>query len=84
MDKALEDKISAYIMKLITDFYGRKKFKSLAVVKEVTSAFSDQGATKRDVKSVIKKLVDSGKLSYFYAGAETTLTLANPPDKANK
>jgi len=83
MEKSLEDKISAYIVKLITDFYGKKKFKSLAIVKEATSAFSDQGVSKRDVKGVVKKLVDSGKISYFYAGAETTLTLSKPPEKAH-
>ncbi len=69
MDKDTEEKIKKYIIDLITEYKGKKRFKPLEIEKEVAEVFSNEGTTRRDVKKIIKELTDSGALVYGYAGS---------------
>jgi hypothetical protein len=80
MDKELYDKIRQYILDTVRKYHGKKRYKPMELEKEVVEVFSEYNITRRDVKGVIRDIVDAGELIYGYAGS-SFLTI--PEDREN-
>jgi hypothetical protein len=78
MDAELEERIKNYLIDTVKKFHGKKRFTPLELEKKAAEEFSKDNVNKRDVKAIIRELVDSGKLVYgFAAGSYITI----PEDK---
>ncbi len=69
MTDELKEEIKNYIVNLIKEYKGKKRFKPLEIEKDVASIYGDKGVTRRDVKNIIKELTEEGTLIYGYAGS---------------
>ena len=62
------EELKAAIVKLITATYGKKNLKPMDVTKDMIAKFGEGNCDKGDVKKALRELVDSGTLTYKYAG----------------
>ncbi len=69
MTDELKEEIKKYIVNLIKEYKGKKRFKPLEIEKDVAGMYADKGVTRRDVKNIIKELTEEGTLIYGYAGS---------------
>ena len=83
MNEELKKEVREFILNLIKQFLGKKRFKPQEIEKEVVEAMGDKGITRRDVKKIIREMTDEGILIYGYAGS-SFLTLAEEQDKELK
>jgi hypothetical protein len=62
------EELKAAIVELITATYGKKNLKPMDVTKDMIARFGEGNCDKGDVKKALRELVDSGTLTYKYAG----------------
>ena len=63
----MED-LKAAIFDLVKSTHGKKNLKPMDVTKEMIAKFGEENCGKSDVKKALRELVDSGTLTYKYAG----------------
>lgn len=68
MTDEIKKKVEDKIIGLVKEYAGKKRFKPIDLVKEMERDFAAEGLTKDDIKSVLKDIMDEGKLVYGYAG----------------
>jgi len=71
------DELCDAIYDLIKTTHGKKNLKAMDVVKEMVARFGEDNCGKKDVKTALRGMMDSGKLTYKYEGG-SFVTL--PPD----
>ncbi len=84
MKDDVKTKIENYIIDLITEYKGKKRFKPLEIEKEVVGVFEEEGITRKDVKNIIKELTTNGKLIYGYAGSSFLALPENQQEEIDK
>jgi DNA replication protein DnaD len=62
------EELKTAIFDLVKSTYGKKNLKPMDVTKEMIAKFGDENCGKSDVKKALRELVDSGTLTYKYAG----------------
>jgi hypothetical protein len=67
------------MVKLVQDMKGKRDLKPMDVTKAMIEQFGEDQVDKKACKSVIRELVDGGRLTYSYRGGSY---LEIPPDKA--
>ncbi|MGE4547299.1 MAG: hypothetical protein AB7E28_05950 [Desulfurella sp.] len=73
-----KQKIKAFVVNLVKEYHGKKRFKPLDLEREIEQNFQSENITRKDAKAAIKELTDSGELIYGYAGGSF---LALPEDQ---
>ena len=63
----MED-LKAAIFDLVKSTHGKKNLKPMDVTKEMIAKFGEENCGKSEVKKALRELVDSGTLTYKYAG----------------
>ena len=68
MDNELNNKIRQYILDTVRKYHGKKRFTPIELEKRTVEVFSDYNISKKDVKSILREIIDSGELIYGFAG----------------
>ncbi|SDB96258.1 hypothetical protein SAMN05660835_00066 [Desulfurella multipotens] len=63
-----KQKIKEFVVNLVKEYHGKKRFKPQDLEKEVEQNFQNENITRKDAKAAIKELTDKGELIYGYAG----------------
>jgi hypothetical protein len=80
MDEELRLKVKNYIIETVQKYHGKKRFTPLELEKKTLEAFTDSNVDKRDIKVIMRDIIDAGDLIYgFAAGSFVTI----PEDKEN-
>ena len=56
------------MFELVKSAYGKRDLKPMDVTKQMIEQFGEDNVDKRDCKKALRELIDSGKLTYKYAG----------------
>jgi hypothetical protein len=81
MDEELKTKVKNYIIDTVRKYHGKKRFTPLELEKRTAETFANDNINKRDVKAIIREIIDSGDLIYgFAAGSFITI----PEDREKK
>ncbi len=56
------------IFDLVTSTHGKKNLKPMDITKDMIASFGEDNCGKSDVKRALRELIDSGTLTYMYAG----------------
>ncbi len=62
------DELCDAIYDLVKSTHGKKNLKAMDVTKEMIAKFGEENCGKSDVKKALRELIDSGTLTYKYAG----------------
>jgi hypothetical protein len=62
------EELKTAIFDLVKSTHGKKNLKPMDVTKEMIAKFGDENCGKSDVKKALRELIDSGTLTYKYAG----------------
>jgi hypothetical protein len=62
------EELKAAIVELIKTTHGKKNLKPMDVTKDMIAKFGEGNCDKGDVKKALRELVDTGVLTYKYAG----------------
>ena len=60
--------LKASIFDLVTSTHGKRNLKPMDITKEMIARFGEDSCGKADVKQALRELVDTGTLTYMYAG----------------
>ena len=74
MDEELRKRVKNYIIETVRKYHGKKRFTPLELEKRTTEEFANDNINKRDVKAIIREIIDAGELIYgFAAGSFITI-----------
>jgi hypothetical protein len=62
------EELKTAIFDLVKSTHGKKNLKPMDVTKEMIAKFGEGSCDKGDVKRALRELMDSGTLTYKYAG----------------
>ena len=62
------DQIADAMFDLVKSTYGKKNLKPMDVTKAMIDEFGDDAVDKKMCKQALRKLIDSGRCTYKYAG----------------
>lgn len=62
------EELKAAIYDLVRSTHGKKNLKPMDVTRDMIARFGEDGCGKGDVKQALRELMDSGTLTYMYAG----------------
>jgi hypothetical protein len=68
MDESLKEKVRSYIIETVKKYHGKKRFTPIELEKRTVEVFSDYNISKKDVKLILREIIDSGELIYGFAG----------------
>ena len=68
MSEVSMDELENAMYDLVKSMHGKRDLKPMDVTKAMVERFGDQGVDKKMVKKALRDLIDSGKLTYKYAG----------------
>ena len=60
--------LKAAIFDLVTSTHGKKNLKPMDITKDMIGRFGEDSCGKSDVKLALRELIDTGTLTYLYAG----------------
>lgn len=81
MDEELKLKVKNYIIDTVRKYHGKKRFTPLELEKKTHETFSNDNINKRDIKAIMREIIDAGELIYgFAAGSFITI----PEDREKK
>lgn len=63
-----EQQIADAMYDLVKASHGKRDLKPMDVTKAMIEQFADDGVDKKQCKQALRTLIDSGKLTYKYAG----------------
>jgi alcohol dehydrogenase class IV len=76
------DEVANAMYDLVKSAYGKKNLKPMDVTKAMIEKFGEDACDKKLCKEAIRKLIDSGRLTYSYVGG-SYLTLPPKPDSGS-
>ncbi|HOC44314.1 MAG TPA: hypothetical protein PKJ99_14965 [Thermoanaerobaculales bacterium] len=62
------EELKAAICELVRSMHGKKNLKPMDVTRDMIARFGEDECGKSDVKRALRELMDSGTLTYMYAG----------------
>jgi len=63
-----EQQIADAMYELVKSMHGKRDLKPMDVTKAMIEQFGEDEVDKKDCKKALRSLIDSGKLTYKYAG----------------
>lgn len=63
-----EQQIADAMYELVKSMHGKRDLKPMDVTKAMIEQFGDDEVDKKDCKKALRSLIDTGKLTYKYAG----------------
>ncbi len=63
-----EQQIADAMYELVKSMHGKRDLKPMDVTKAMIEQFGEDEVDKKDCKKALRTLIDSGKLTYKYAG----------------